>query len=63
MPIPNRQTDPSLSDRDSLRAVAAIAASRHASDVLETMRDEQEEAERERQRMTSKHEVMIKLLG
>ena len=59
MPIPGRQAEPTLTDRDSLRAVAAIAASRHASDVLETVRDEREEAQRERQRMASEREGMM----
>ncbi len=59
MPIPGRQAEPILSDRDSLRAVAAIAASQHASDVLETVRDEREEAQRERQRMASEREAMM----
>lgn len=62
-PISGRQAEPTLSDRESIRAVAAIAASRHASDVLETVREEREEAQRERQRLAMERAAMMADLG
>ncbi|KJA25384.1 hypothetical protein HYPSUDRAFT_199905 [Hypholoma sublateritium FD-334 SS-4] len=62
-PISGRRAEPALSDRESIRAVAAIAASRHASDVLDTVREEREEAQRERQRLATERATMMADLG